>query len=87
MLAELEEVEILERDCLGLFGEIVDGNGQHVELKFPLQQCLDLVAVDVLAEWGMGLPLFGIFVALGIVVAIIVPIIFPASFGVGVFLQ
>ena len=50
MLAEFEKVEILECDCLGLLGEIVDGNGQHVELKFPLQQCLHLVAVDVLAE-------------------------------------
>lgn len=50
VLAELEQVEILESDCLRFLGEIVDGDGQHVELKFPLEQRLDLVAVDLLAE-------------------------------------
>jgi hypothetical protein len=57
-------VEEFQLDGAFLAWEIVDVDGEHVELILPLQEGLDFVGVDLLTKWNGCLPLFRIFMAL-----------------------
>lgn len=50
IFGEVDSVELVEEYFLGVVGEVVNGDGEDVELKLPLEEGFNFIAVNLLTK-------------------------------------